>query len=315
MRTIGLGKTGIETTALGFGCADLFREPTRKGRQALLEAAFAAGIRHFDVAPMYGLGRVEAEVSRFLEGRRDEVVLATKFGIAPTAIARAVSVVQGPLQRQSVARRSAGGDPRAGAVGRLLYETGRYDVAAARSSLERSLRRLRSDHVDLLFLHDPPEGEAVSDELRDYLESARAAGLLRGWGVAGDTAAGRADVPIVQTRWSRFATGPVERTHADIRFGVIGAGLERVLAFVLEAPDRRRRWSDAVGADCGRPEVVAGLLLHDALEADPSAPVLFASTRAEHVRAAAAAEEHPADALSAFRSLLTRELLAPAGAR
>ena len=58
-----LNRTGVVTSAIGFGCAGLFRIPHRKARKAMLDAAYDAGIRHFDTAPMYGLGLAEAELA------------------------------------------------------------------------------------------------------------------------------------------------------------------------------------------------------------------------------------------------------------
>src|SRR6185503_14619010 len=57
---------------LGFGCASLMRVPSRREREALLGEAFEQGIRHFDVARMYGLGAAESELGRFARGRREE---------------------------------------------------------------------------------------------------------------------------------------------------------------------------------------------------------------------------------------------------
>jgi D-threo-aldose 1-dehydrogenase len=105
MRTARLGDTGIETSVLGFGCADLFREPDSARRRRLFEAAVDAGIRHFDAAPMYGLGLVEGELGRFAQGRRDRLVIATKFGITPAPAARALARAQAPIRRRSEGRR------------------------------------------------------------------------------------------------------------------------------------------------------------------------------------------------------------------
>src|SRR5438034_11765342 len=99
MRTTSLGGTDIETSVLGFGCADLFREPSRARRLHLLEAALDTGIRHFDAAPMYGLGRVEGILGTFAGGRRDSLVIGTKFGIAPTPAGRTLALAQAPIQK------------------------------------------------------------------------------------------------------------------------------------------------------------------------------------------------------------------------
>jgi len=331
MRTTCLGDTGIETSVLGFGCADLFREPSRARRHRLLETAFDAGISHFDAAPMYGLGLVERELGRFARGRRDRVVIATKFGITPAPAARVLARVQGPLRRlldaapalRERARPSAG-DPRSGAAGGLLYQASGYDARAARASLERSLRELRLDHVDILLLHDPMPGDVRSDDVRDYLESTRAAGQIREWGVAGEpervVEAGRrlgAGIPILQLRGDIFLRSlrrlPADAGRATIIFGVVGRALPRILAHTGSNEAVRRRWSEQVGANAGSAEEIVSLLLSDALRENNGGPVLFSTIRPERIQAAvAAAEEEGVDQrLDAFRSLVADELAAP----
>jgi D-threo-aldose 1-dehydrogenase len=329
VRTISLGETGIDTSALGFGCADLFREPSSAGRRRLLDAAFDAGIRHFDAAPMYGLGLVETELGRFARGKRDKIVIATKFGIDPAPAARLIARVQGPIQRvvgwlpmTGGRARPAGVDPRSGSLGALLYRPGHYSVRAARASLERSLRQLQTDHVDVLFLHDPTPGAVSSDDIREYLESARNAGRIRAWGIAGEPASTvetarrlTSRVPILQVRGDMFSrmSGwiPNGSAGALILFGVIGRALARILSHVQSDEHVRRRWSEAVRVDCGRADEIATLLLRDALRANPEGTVLFSTIRAERIEIAASAAREttgPDPALDAFRTLVRAEL-------
>lgn len=334
MRMTRLGDTEIETSILGFGCADLFREPGR-ARRRLLEVALDAGIRHFDVAPMYGLGLVEREVGRFARGRRDRIVIATKFGIAPTGAARALARVQGPVQRALAAMPALGeragppdGDPRSGALGSALYGSPGYGAEAARRSLERSLRELRTDHVDVLLLHDPRPGDVRSDDVREYLESARAAGLIRAWGVAGEPgptveAVSRLGppVPVLQVRDDVFLRSlravPATAYRTAILFGVVGRALARILAHVRSDETVRRRWNDATGLDCSQPGEIAALLLRDGLR-ESAGLILFSTVRPGRIEAAArAADADPSTqpALDAFRALVAEEITAKAVAQ
>jgi D-threo-aldose 1-dehydrogenase len=311
--TVRLGETGVETTALGFGCAQLFRLP-RRARLRLLETALDAGIRHFDVAPMYGLGLAEGELGRFARGRRDRIVIATKFGIEPALGAHLLAPVQGPLQRLRGSR-PATLDARTGLVGALLYRSGRYDAATARSSLERSLRALGTDYVDLLFLHDPLPGDVRSDDVRAFLETARAAGRIRAWGAAGEpepiaeAAVRLGGLPVRQVRSDVFRRAPRDERQPTILFGAIGRALPQIVARLEADGQARRRWSDAAGVDCGQPEELARLLLRDALRENPGGAVLFATTRRERIVSAAEAEGTGAD-LEAFRRLVQAELAA-----
>jgi hypothetical protein len=308
MRTIALGETGVVTTALGLGCANLLREPSRKRRQALLGAAYEAGIRHLDVAPMYGLGRVEAEVGRFVRGR-DDVVVATKVGISPTALGRLLAPIQAPLQRAASGTRA--GDPRLGA-GRLLYRSDRDAMGAVRRSLEHSVRLLGRDQLDIVFVHEPGADGSVADDVAEYLEEARATGLVKTWGAAGEHARECRTAPVVQTRWSRFAARidtPSERPL--IRYGALVGALDRIRAH-LRDDDRRRPWTEGLGTDGTTRAGLVTLLLEDALAALPSSPLLFGTTRPDRVAEAAAAASRTEDhRLPTFRALV-REI--PAGA-
>ena len=151
--TVTLGVGGIQTTALGFGCASLFRISNRVQRLELLHTAYDAGIRHFDVAPMYGLGLAERELGAFARGRRAELTIATKFGIKPTPIARTLAHAQGPIRHVFEVKPAVREQARthAGAPSRLLYELGGYDAAGARRSLERSLRALQYPTTSICF--------------------------------------------------------------------------------------------------------------------------------------------------------------------
>jgi hypothetical protein len=77
----------------------LFRLHSARERATVLAAAYDAGIRHFDVAPLYGLGQAEIELGQFLRGRRDTVTVTTKFGLDPAVGLSAVRVVQGVARR------------------------------------------------------------------------------------------------------------------------------------------------------------------------------------------------------------------------
>ena len=323
LRRVVLGPGGVETTVLGFGCASLHRLAGAAERARLLETAYDAGIHHFDVAPMYGLGRAEAEVGRFARRRRDDVTLATKFGIAPTAFARAVARGQGPVRRmlealpalrQQVRERAAG--PASGRLGHMLYSAGGYDRAAARESLARSLRALGTDYVDLLLLHDPAAGSVRSDDVRGYLEDARRAGWIRSWGVAGEAGPaaavarsfGRA-VPVLQLRddiFRRSLRCSGLAAEAYITFGVLGSALARLVRYLRADDARRARWAALVSADCGEPGTAASLLLRAALQENSSGVVLFNTISPRHIHdAVAAAQVAPGEADPALGRFLT----------
>ena len=161
-----LGHSGLTVSVVGLGCNNLGREGTasrtQEGADAVVHAALDAGVTLFDVADAYGAepGLSETVLGRALGSRRDEVVVATKFGMDV---------------------RGANG-PDFGARGSRRYIT---------TAVEASLRRLGTDRIDLYQLHTPDPLTPIEETL-DALDDLVRAGKLRyighsnlaGWQIA-----------------------------------------------------------------------------------------------------------------------------------
>jgi aryl-alcohol dehydrogenase-like predicted oxidoreductase len=80
MRTRRLGTSDLTVTVVGLGCNNFGRRVDEDGTRAVVDAALDAGVTFFDTADIYGTGDSETLLGRILKGRRDRVVLATKFG-------------------------------------------------------------------------------------------------------------------------------------------------------------------------------------------------------------------------------------------
>ena len=310
---------GVTSTRIGFGCAGLMRDPSARKRQRLLAEAFDQGIRHFDVARMYGLGAAEGELGRFAQGRRDSVVIATKFGIEPASSSGRLVRLQGPARwllarypalRGYVRRRSD-----------AFHQPHRYDAATARASLHRSLRELQTDYVDILLVHDPSPTDHVDlPGLCAYLEDARQAGQIRAWGIAGEQEL------CMQLKQSLPATAILQMREAIlsrtsplpgdleplITFGVLGEALDRISRHLKGSPARRSQWSEELGVDCSSSRALASLLLRDALDVNPRGVILYSTTRPERLQGldtiASTMTNRNARALAAFRRRVNDEL-------
>lgn len=190
--------TEARTTALPrlvLGLASLHHLHSPAARQRYLAEALELGFRDFDTAPAYGNGLSEHELGLACRGRRDQVTLATKFGIAPPMYGERAGWL---FTAMRVADRLL-----PGYAGRRDRRD--YSAAGLRSSVEASLRRLRTDRVDLLLLHEPPAGEAGSllDALGDEVSALRQAGKILAFGVAGEffdvtAIASRGEIDVVQ---------------------------------------------------------------------------------------------------------------------
>lgn len=136
-----LGNGGLDFTELGFGTAplgNLYRTVTEEEAHDALEAAWAAGIRYFDTAPLYGLGLSETRLNGFLRTKnRDDYVLSTKVG-------RLLEVCK-PGERTGIGKFFDTPNRRE------VYD---YSYDGAMRSVEFSLERLGVDRIDILFVHD-----------------------------------------------------------------------------------------------------------------------------------------------------------------
>src|SRR5262245_52410532 len=134
-----LGRTPLKVTTLGLGCATLggSRVPVgRKDAEAIVRAAWAAGVRYVDTAPYYGFGQAERCVGDALrDAPRDEWVLSTKVGrlLRPQAGATATENRQNRMPFEAV------------------FD---YSYDAIMRSFEDSLQRLGLAQIDILFVHD-----------------------------------------------------------------------------------------------------------------------------------------------------------------
>jgi hypothetical protein len=305
---------------LGFGCASLMQLPSRRRRQELLGEALEQGIRHFDLARMYGLGATEAELGRFARGRRGEIGIATKFGIEPPSplLARAQAPARLAMAKLPALKRTLKRAAGARGGGSANREPRRYDGAGARRSLETSLRALGTDYVDCFFVHDPGPGDRVAlNDVCAACEELVAAGKVRAWGISGEPdpcigLAAAAEPALLQVRDEIFA--PVTLLpdgRPAIGFGIIASPLARIEAHLSGDPAARRRWSEATGCDVGDRGALAALLLREALDRNRSGGVVLATTKPFRLRpvvaAAMAAGEDGDAAAAAFRDCVAQD--------
>jgi L-galactose dehydrogenase len=199
-----LGGTELRISVLGFGASplgDVFRKTEPAERNAAVHFAVDQGINFFDVSPYYGLTLAEARLGEALEGRREKVVLATKCG---------------------------------------RYGGSEFDFSAKTitAGIEESLKRLRTDDVDLLQAHDVEFGhvQQVVEETLPAMRRLQEQGKARYVGITGYSLknlmeiAGKAKVDSILSycRYNLLITdmdrslAPFARKHG---IGVGGIGL------------------------------------------------------------------------------------------
>jgi aryl-alcohol dehydrogenase-like predicted oxidoreductase len=175
------------SSRLGFGCGGVMGRVGRAPSLRAIAAALDGGVTHFDVARLYGYGGAEALVGEALAGVRDRVVIASKFGLTATRAAGALRALK-PIAQKLAASVPGARSMMRSLVGVAAQPADRFSAAAAQASLDQSLAALKTDYLDILFLHDC-DADDLSDELAAFLDSQIAAGKIRAWGVASDIAA------------------------------------------------------------------------------------------------------------------------------
>jgi aryl-alcohol dehydrogenase-like predicted oxidoreductase len=160
---------------LGLGCARLGSVLGRDQAEALhlIQAAFDRGIRFFDTANIYGQGESERILGAALRGQRKRVAIVTKAGQYFPAWMRAVKPFKHmitPLIRQSGAGRYMVSKVREARLPR------NFSDRALRTSVEASLRRLKTDYVDFFLLHGPSSDVITNGEALGSLERIRETG-------------------------------------------------------------------------------------------------------------------------------------------
>ena len=190
-----LGTTGLSVSEIGLGCWQLastaWGTQDNTDAQRIVQTALDQGCTFFDTAPGYGAGRSESLLGQVLKGRRSQVVLCSKFG----------HPADGPAD---------------------------YSVAALRPAVEASLKRLQTDYLDVLLVHNPPPEflDGGRSGLYAALDELQRAGVLRGYGVSVDS------LQDMHTAMQTTGCGVMELLfnafHQDVRSGLDSAATQGI---------------------------------------------------------------------------------------
>jgi aryl-alcohol dehydrogenase-like predicted oxidoreductase len=173
-----LGKTDITVSEIGFGgwaiggTAEAGGTPLGWGKTsddeslAAIRRARELGVTLFDTADSYGFGRSESLLGIVLSRRRQDVVIATKVGVTRSA------------------------------DGRLRKDFSPHHISHA---VDGSLKRLRTDYIDLYQLHNPTLDELRRDEVHEAMDRLQEVGKIRYWGVSVTTP--EEGIEIVRRGW------------------------------------------------------------------------------------------------------------------
>jgi D-threo-aldose 1-dehydrogenase len=287
---------------IGFGCSSL-TSVGHKNAIRLLETAFDAGIRHFDVARYYGYGEAEGILGTFIKSCRAQITVTTKFGIEPPRRTNALRLALGvgrrilrlvPSARKLVQQRAS-----------ALIKGNAFSVADASRNLETSLRELRTDYIDFYLLHDYVAGSHCSGELIAFLVQAVKAGKIRyfGLGTSIENVLRALDCEpdlcgVIQFQDSVITRNrvklPSQSPHkVVITHGSLAAAYRSLLSFFKANNKRAKEWSAGLDLDCSDQRTLAALLLNFSVDANPNGLLLFSARSAGRIKDNTKAVLHP----------------------
>ncbi|WP_084305960.1 aldo/keto reductase [Bradyrhizobium sp. ARR65] len=316
MREVYSKALGRNVSAIGFGCASLGSRISPSGGRRAVDMALEYGVTWFDVAPSYGDGQAEELLGSCLRGRRDRVVICTKVGIPRPRLSVSKRLLR-PLARTVVSR-----VPAARSVVRrahMLPARTTIHPDLIESSLLQSLRSLRTDHVDVLALHEPTPEEAADKRIFDVLERLLDRGLIRAICVAGPPDSIIASVSRrLHVDYAQFRDAPHNGVAIRLRselprdyrpqfvtHGVFGTENSNEISMLSSrASETLKFWLQEY--DPHATELVADLLLHFAFSNNPDGVVITSMFNAWHIdhNCSLAAKRPTADLAAKVYSLL-----------
>ena len=181
-----MGNTDLEVSEIGLGCNKLgesiFGNLSKKDSLRLLNEALDCGINTFDTAPTYSYGDSEQLIGESFKHQRGRVILTTKVGRLPSSLAK-----YGKSIRSFVRPVQAFLKPFKQKLKKASKNRFDFSNASIESSLSKSLKRLQTDYIDLLLLHNPSLEVLQKGDVFETLENLKKMGAIRYYGVSIDT--------------------------------------------------------------------------------------------------------------------------------
>ena len=192
MRVKNFGSTNLKVSEIGLGCARLGGILARNQARGesplnLLQKAFDEGINFFDTADMYTQGESEILVGQAFHKKRDKVVISSKGGYCLPTQRKLIARIK-PLLRPLVRALGIKRENLPSAVAGTLTQD--FSPRYLNAAVEASLRRLKTDYLDLYQLHSPSQAMIASEEFAEtlaILEQMKIQGKIRYYGITVDS--------------------------------------------------------------------------------------------------------------------------------
>jgi diketogulonate reductase-like aldo/keto reductase len=281
MHKIQIPGSAAEVCRIGLGGAGLIGGASLQESITVFEAAYEAGIRYVDVAPLYGLA--EDVVGNLVRPHRGDFILSTKVGIARPKLPGLFSWVRKTLR--PIALRLPAVKQFALHQAQALVTTGLFGPDQVRSSLEDSLRRLKTEWVDVLLLHEPTTGD-MTPELLTELDRLVSSGQVRLLGT-GTQEPAEHSIRYGDVWQHRYAPGdalPANNSGLRVVHGVLRYGVPLLRTAIAVRPATASALSRRYGFDFFDPDAHPAILATLALAADPRSVLLVSSRHSLRIR-------------------------------
>lgn len=179
------GKTGLRLSSIGIGCNRIYASESPSHAQEIemtLCEAIDRGINVLDTSNAYGAGDSERLIGRILRGRRSQIHICTKAGIKTSAALKFAAEIAPMAVKRML--RSKGPLRRPSKPGRHSAFQRNFSADYIESSIYGSLRRLKTDYLDIFLLHGPSPDMVSESNLFDVLARLKQKGIIRFWGVS-----------------------------------------------------------------------------------------------------------------------------------
>jgi aryl-alcohol dehydrogenase-like predicted oxidoreductase len=290
------------TLRLGFGCGSLHGGKGRRQSLRLLETAIDCGITYFDTGRMYGLGAAESLLGEIGSRDRHRLTITTKAGILPADQSVRMRLATRGIR---LAHKFLPGSERylpMPAAAHIRFHA--FSRSALQSSVERSLKELRTDYIDILLLHECSLSDIQDPRVLEFLQDLKKQGKIRAFGIATDM---EATLKIAASYAHLFSILQIPSSIFDMNIRRITSwfsGLTIVhscltghngplLSRLATNQDMAAKWKLTTGIDYRDVKSTAKLLLAHALHVNREGIVLFSTSQVENIKSNVQAVTEP----------------------
>lgn len=274
--------------ALGFGTSNVLHYKSSREVTEALQTAYESGIKYFDTAPIYGFGWAERFLGQFLKGKRNEITIVTKAGLDPGSIKPLLPFGLISGVRTFKKAWSSLAERKLTDLNNEPMHTS-MPVSALHHSLDRSLRQLQTDYIDILLLHEATVRYANQDDILNFASNAISSGKVRAVGIGSArnnlSQAKHLDpiYTVMQTdfRWTAHVV-PGPSVKLNNVYGIWNA--IRTLESQTAQPGFRKDFISTTGVDLNSKTEILQLVLSVTKHLHSNGITLFSSTHPKHIR-------------------------------